>query len=107
VDVFRLIPFCQAGAAENMAIDEALFREAAGLRSPPTLRLYGWLKPTISLGRFQDARREIDREACRRLGIEVVRRPTGGKTVLHDARCLQRRGRPRLSPLPGDPRLSS
>ncbi|MCL2670277.1 MAG: lipoate--protein ligase family protein [Syntrophaceae bacterium] len=85
MDVFRLLPFRKALAAENMAIDEALFREAAARRSPPTLRLYGWLKPAVSLGRFQDAGQEIDADACNRLGIEVVRRPTGGKAVLHDA----------------------
>ena len=85
MDVFRLLPFHKALAAENMAIDEALFREASARRSPPTLRLYGWLKPAISLGRFQDADQEIDADACNRLGIEVVRRLTGGKTVLHDA----------------------
>jgi lipoate-protein ligase A len=67
-----------------MAVDEALFRQAVGGKSPTTLRFYGWQRPTVSLGRFQDARREIDLEACRRLGIDVVRRPTGGKAVLHE-----------------------
>ena len=67
-----------------MAVDEALFRERIRRRGPPTLRFYGWQTPAVSLGRFQDPRREIDADACRRLGIPIVRRPTGGKAVLHD-----------------------
>ncbi len=67
-----------------MAIDEAIFRERVRTTGPPTLRFYGWQAPAVSLGRFQDAGREIDAAACRRLGIEIVRRPTGGKAVLHD-----------------------
>jgi lipoate-protein ligase A len=84
VDVWRLLPFRKSDAAENMAVDEALFRESIRKRVPPTLRFYGWLKPTVSVGYFQDVRREIDIEACRRLGIGLLRRPTGGKAVLHD-----------------------
>jgi lipoate-protein ligase A len=84
VDAWRLLPYRKASGAENMAVDEALFRQAAGEKSPPTLRFYGWKKPAVSLGRFQDVRREIDLEACRRLDIDVVRRPTGGKAVLHE-----------------------
>lgn len=67
-----------------MAIDEAVFREYLRGEVPPTLRFYGWRRPAVSLGHFQDADREIDREACRRLGIAVVRRPTGGRAVLHE-----------------------
>ncbi len=67
-----------------MAIDEAVFRERIRTKAPPTLRFYAWRKPAVSIGRFQDARREIDIAACRRLGIAIVRRPTGGKAVLHE-----------------------
>jgi lipoate-protein ligase A len=84
VEVWRLLPFRRADAAENMAIDEAIFRESIRKQVPPTLRFYGWRKPAVSIGHFQDARREIDVEACRQRGIELVRRPTGGKAVLHD-----------------------
>jgi lipoate-protein ligase A len=84
VDAWRLLPYRKASAAENMAVDEALFRKAIGGNFPPTLRFYGWQRPAVSLGHFQDARREIDIEACRRLGIDVIRRPTGGKAVLHE-----------------------
>jgi lipoate-protein ligase A len=84
VGAWRLLPYRKASAAENMAVDEALFREAIRERSSPTLRFYGWQRPAVSLGHFQDARREIDIEACRQLGIDIVRRPTGGKVVLHE-----------------------
>ena len=67
-----------------MAVDEAVFRERIRTKVPPTLRFYGWRTPAVSIGHFQDARREIDIEACRRLGIAIVRRPTGGKAVLHE-----------------------
>lgn len=65
-----------------MAIDRALLALHANGKSPPTLRLYQWRPPAVSLGYFQK-RHDLDLEACRRLGFEVVRRPTGGRAVLH------------------------
>jgi len=67
-----------------MAIDEAIFRFHQHEDMPPTLRFYGWKFPTVSLGYFQDVEKEVDIEACRRKNIPVVRRPTGGKAVLHE-----------------------
>ena len=66
----------------NMAIDQAILAMHARGESPPTLRLYRWNPPAVSLGYFQ-RRHGIDLEACQRLGIDVVRRPTGGRAVLH------------------------
>jgi lipoate-protein ligase A len=66
-----------------MAVDEALLASAAK-GAPPTLRLYAWSGPWLSLGhaqRFDDAALA----ACRRAGVEVVRRVTGGRAVLHGA----------------------
>ncbi len=71
--------------AENMALDEAMLEAHAAGEAPPTLRVYGWQPPAISLGKFQQADRSVDLEACRRLGIDVVRRPTGGRAILHTA----------------------
>jgi lipoate-protein ligase A len=65
-----------------MAIDQALLRLHERGESPPTLRLYGWNPPAVSLGYFQ-RRPGLDPAACRRLGLDVVRRPTGGRAVLH------------------------
>lgn len=72
------------GAAFNMAVDEAILRACAGGDIPPTLRLYGFKRPAISLGYFQNVERaRIDIQYCRDAGIELVRRPTGGRAVLH------------------------
>lgn len=68
----------------NMAIDEAMLLCHAAGKSPPTLRLYGWHPPALSLGYAQRVEEVVDFEACQRLGIDVVRRPTGGRAVLHD-----------------------
>jgi lipoyl(octanoyl) transferase len=84
VEEWRILPFRKAGAAENMAVDEAIFRENIRKKSPPTLRFYGWKNPALSIGYFQDYGKEVDDDACRRFGVEIVRRPTGGKAVLHE-----------------------
>jgi lipoate-protein ligase A len=66
----------------NMAVDEHLFRSLSD--KPRTfLRFYRWETPTASLGYSQDAEKAVNLDACRRLGIPVVRRITGGKLVLH------------------------
>ena len=63
---------------ENMDRDVQLLQEAVR----PTLRLYTWDRPTVSLGRNQrDA--WLDRNLCAALGVDVVRRPTGGRALLH------------------------
>jgi lipoyl(octanoyl) transferase len=84
VEEWRILSFRKAGAPENMAVDEAVFRESIRKKSPPTLRFYGWKAPTLSIGYFQDYGKEVDDDACRRFGVEIVRRPTGGKAVLHE-----------------------
>ena len=81
---WRLLPFGRYPAGENMAIDEAVFREVGRNGGPPTLRFYGWSAPAVSIGYFQSAAAEIDLEACRKAGVALVRRPTGGKAVYHD-----------------------
>ena len=81
---WRLLPYRVLRAAENMAIDEAVFRLNRREGLPPTLRFFGWQPPAVSLGYFQKTSREIDVAACRQAGIDIVRRPTGGKAVLHE-----------------------
>ena len=71
--------------AENMALDEALFRSVQAGKSPPVLRLYRWHPATVTLGYGQRGDRQVNMSACRRLGIDVVRRLTGGRAVLHAA----------------------
>jgi len=84
VTTWRLFPFASFSAAQNMAVDEAIFREVQRTGGPPTVRLYGWLSPAVSIGYFQDAAAEINLPACRARGVSVVRRPTGGRAVYHD-----------------------
>jgi lipoate-protein ligase A len=67
----------------NMAVDEHLLNQAAG-SSRTFLRFYRWARPTASLGYGQDAEKVVDVEFCRSRGIDIVRRMTGGKLVLHD-----------------------
>lgn len=67
-----------------MAVDEALFHSAVEGLAPPTVRLYGWSRPTVSIGFRQDLAKTCDLDACRRLRIDTVRRLTGGRAVLHD-----------------------
>jgi len=66
-----------------MAVDEALLRSCAEGGSPPVVRFYGWAPWALSIGAHQDARRAADGEWLRRNGIDLVRRPTGGRAVLH------------------------
>ena len=67
----------------NMAVDEFLFRRAEAAAAT-YLRFYQWDKPTVSLGYSQETAKVMDVEFCRRGGIGIVRRVTGGKLVLHD-----------------------
>ncbi len=83
-NVWRLITEESPRAgAENMAVDEAILLAHAAGRVPPTLRFYRWTPPAVSLGYFQDYATDVDPEACRRAGIDIVRRTTGGRAVLH------------------------
>lgn len=79
---WRLLAPLRAGGSHQMALDQSLLERASAPGFLPTLRFQVWEPPALSLGRFQDIA-EIDLEACAREGIEVVRRPTGGKSILH------------------------
>ncbi|MBI2445803.1 lipoate--protein ligase family protein [Candidatus Micrarchaeota archaeon] len=63
----------------NMGIDEALMRTC----QEPVLRLYGWKPHAVSIGYFQGLEEEVDLDACKRHGVDVVRRVTGGGAVYH------------------------
>ncbi len=76
---WRILRDGPGSAAHNMAVDEALLRHVA--HSGPTLRLYTWRRPSVSLGYRQPAPAWIER--ARDEGLEVVRRVTGGGAVLH------------------------
>jgi lipoate-protein ligase A len=65
----------------NMAVDEWLLTTAR-LR-PPTLRVYGWRRPTVSLGRNERWQRVVCLDRLAQTGARLVRRPTGGRAVFH------------------------
>src|SRR5690348_4843435 len=79
---WRLLTTPPGTGAENMALDEALMDRARETREW-VLRVYAWSRPTISLGRNQSARGRYDLDEIARRGIGVVRRPTGGRAILH------------------------
>jgi lipoyl(octanoyl) transferase len=80
---FRLIDTPPAPGPWNMAVDAALAESVRG-GGAPVLRFYRWSPRCLSLGRNQPAAGHYRREELERRGIGVVRRPTGGRAVLHD-----------------------
>lgn len=62
----------------HLALDEVLSHEVAKGRRAPTLRFWEWERPAIILGSFQSVKNEVDMEAAQKMGVEVVRRSTGG-----------------------------
>ncbi len=65
-----------------MAVDEAILEHVERGQAPPTLRLYSWEPPCLSLG-YAQSFTEVDLAALEREGWQVVRRPTGGRAILH------------------------
>ncbi|HZK56364.1 MAG TPA: biotin/lipoate A/B protein ligase family protein [Desulfosporosinus sp.] len=81
---WRYLPYAVSSGSENMAIDEALLLTMAQSVDPqPVLRFYGWSPATLSLGYAQSFHKEVNETACLAEGIDIIRRPTGGRAVLH------------------------
>jgi lipoate-protein ligase A len=74
------LPDC---GARNMSVDEALLSTFDPVNSLPVFRIYGWSPPALSVGRFQKTTEEIDVHNCRRDGLALVRRITGGGALYH------------------------
>lgn len=81
-DRIRVLETGHNPASWNMALDEVLLNN---LGDTPILRIYGWSPPAVSIGYFQSMGEEVDVDECRRHGIDVIRRITGGGAVLHDS----------------------
>ena len=81
---WRLIVTEPLDGPANMALDEALWRSRLAGHCPPTLRFFAWAPPAMSIGYGQRLDRGVDLDACRALGIGLVRRPTGGSAIYHD-----------------------
>ncbi|RFU69778.1 lipoate--protein ligase family protein [Peribacillus saganii] len=83
-EVWAFIDSGNCSPAFNMALDEALLNWHSAGKIPPVIRFYGWQPATLSIGYFQKAEKEINLETVKELGLGFVRRPTGGRAVLHE-----------------------
>lgn len=83
MDKWRLLETGAQSGAFNMTLDTVLLQHAVNGQSPPTLRFFSWQPACLSLGYMQKADDDL-LNRCRRLGLDVVRRPTGGLAVLHE-----------------------
>ncbi|MFB3160511.1 biotin/lipoate A/B protein ligase family protein [Neobacillus sp. 179-J 1A1 HS] len=83
-EVWRFIDSGNCSPSFNMALDEALLDWHSEGKIPPVIRFYGWDPATLSIGYFQKVEKEIDLEAVKAHGLGFVRRPTGGRGVLHE-----------------------
>jgi lipoate-protein ligase A len=75
-------------AAENLALDESLLLEAEAGRGSEILRLWEWPNPTVILGAGCHLAEDVDERACKQDGVPIIRRSSGGGTVLLAAGCL-------------------
>lgn len=82
-DIWRLIVNPPADGVSNMGVDAALLDSAARGAALPVLRLYGWDKPTLSIGYAQKPETDINLKFLENEKIPLVRRPTGGRAILH------------------------
>jgi lipoate---protein ligase len=82
---WRILKIETYNAAMNMAIDEAILQCRVAELVPNTLRFYQWVPSAVSIGRFQKLGNEVNIANCQKLGVDVVRRISGGGTVFHDS----------------------
>ncbi|MDP1891917.1 MAG: hypothetical protein Q8K55_13570 [Gemmatimonadaceae bacterium] len=80
--VWRLLDTGARDGAWNMACDVALMARARRT-GEAVFRVYAWAQPTLSFGRHEAARRHYDADAIAAAGVALVRRPTGGRALLH------------------------
>jgi len=81
-NTWRLLISEPSIGAKNMAIDEAIVEAVGRGEAPPTLRLYAWAPPCLSLGHAQPVA-DVSLDALKERGWDLVRRPTGGRAILH------------------------
>jgi len=85
MNTWRILKLETYNAAMNMAIDEAILRCRVAGSVPNTLRFYCWNPSAVSIGKFQKLENEVNLENCAKLGVDTVRRISGGGTVFHDS----------------------
>ncbi len=81
---WRLLDLMVSDCYTQMAMDEAIAYARGRGETPDTIRLYRWSPSAVSIGYFQSLEEVVDLEACRRLGVDVIRRISGGGAVFHD-----------------------
>ena len=81
---WRVIALEENTAVKNMALDEAVCNAVANKMSFPTIRFYRWKPSAVSIGYFQSLESEVRLHECEMLGVDIVRRRTGGGAVYHD-----------------------
>lgn len=79
---WRLLRSHPVSGPENMAVDDAILQAVCEQKSPCTLRLYAWQPPCLSLGYAQPFQ-DVDYSQLQDHGWDIVRRPTGGRAILH------------------------
>ncbi len=84
MQTWRLLPFETRSAAWNMAVDEAVLQARVAEKAPNTLRLYRWNPSAVSVGRNQQVEDWVYLQTAEELGMDVVRRCSGGGAVYHD-----------------------
>lgn len=82
---WRVIGVSANNAFVNMAMDEAISEAVRAKKALPTIRFYKWQPSAVSIGYFQSLNDEVDAELCKKMGVDIVRRRTGGGAVYHDA----------------------
>lgn len=82
---WRLVRCTSDNGFMNMALDEAVSEAVKAGESLPTIRFYTWQPSAVTIGYFQAIREEVDLDACEKLGVDYLRRRTGGGAVYHDA----------------------
>jgi lipoate---protein ligase len=84
MNTWRLIPLSTNDAFRNMAIDEAILNARVAGQVPNTLRFFRWQPSAVSIGKNQTPEAEVYLEVAKQLGVDVIRRISGGGTVYHD-----------------------
>ncbi len=84
METWRYLPLSTRHAALNMAVDEAILNARIADQVPNTLRFYRWQPSAVSIGRNQNPDAEVYLDTAKQLGVDVVRRISGGGTVYHD-----------------------
>ena len=82
---WRIIPIRASDAYFNMAIDQAVSESVHAKTSDPTIRFYTWTPSAVSIGCFQSMADEVNVGRCMELGVDCIRRITGGGAVYHDS----------------------